>query len=166
MNTSWHLCTSWHLFTSWHTSWHFGIQTDTSWHLSTSLTFVNTDGREPSSSGAAHGWQRHTPHECIFYRQDTLATGTFWLSLCAHRPRWPPHQQNRRGVSPLQHTATHCNAQQNTAILCKTLQHAAMPRQLDWRCFLSWRVLANVWMSHATHMNESWHTYEWVMSRV
>ena len=25
-------------------------------------------------------------------------------------------------------------------------------------------VMAHVWMSHGTRMNESWHTYEWVMS--
>ena len=27
-------------------------------------------------------------------------------------------------------------------------------------------VMAHIWMSHGTHMNESWHTYEWVMAHV
>ena len=27
-------------------------------------------------------------------------------------------------------------------------------------------VLSYIWMSHVTHMNESWHTYEWVMSHI
>ena len=26
------------------------------------------------------------------------------------------------------------------------------------------RVMAQIWISHGTHMNESWHTYEWVMA--
>ena len=25
-------------------------------------------------------------------------------------------------------------------------------------------VMAHIWMSHGTHMNETWHTYEWVMA--
>jgi len=27
-------------------------------------------------------------------------------------------------------------------------------------------VMAHIWMSHGTHMNESWHTYEWVMAHI
>jgi len=27
-------------------------------------------------------------------------------------------------------------------------------------------VMSHIWMSHVTHMNESWHTYEWVMSHI
>ena len=27
-------------------------------------------------------------------------------------------------------------------------------------------VTSHIWMSHVTHMNESWHTYEWVMSHI
>ena len=27
-------------------------------------------------------------------------------------------------------------------------------------------VMAHIWMSHGTHMNESWHTYEWDMSHI
>ena len=27
-------------------------------------------------------------------------------------------------------------------------------------------VMAQIWMSHGTHMNESWHTYEWVMAHI
>ena len=28
------------------------------------------------------------------------------------------------------------------------------------------RHMAFIWMSHGTHMNESWYTYEWVMARI
>jgi len=27
-------------------------------------------------------------------------------------------------------------------------------------------VMTHIWMSHGTHMNESWHTYEWVMAHI
>ena len=27
------------------------------------------------------------------------------------------------------------------------------------------RVMSHVWISHGPHMNESWHTYEWVMAQ-
>jgi len=26
--------------------------------------------------------------------------------------------------------------------------------------------MVNIWVSHGTHMNESWHTYEWVMALI
>ena len=28
------------------------------------------------------------------------------------------------------------------------------------------RVMTHIWMSHGTHMNESWHTYVWVMAHI
>jgi len=27
-------------------------------------------------------------------------------------------------------------------------------------------VMSRIWMSHVTHMNESWHTYEWIMPHI
>jgi len=29
-----------------------------------------------------------------------------------------------------------------------------------------WNIMAHVWMSHGTHLNESWHTCEWVMAHI
>jgi len=36
----------------------------------------------------------------------------------------------------------------------------------EWvSCHHEW-VIVHIWMSHGTHMNESWHPYEWVMAPI
>jgi len=46
------------------------------------------------------------------------------------------------------------------------LWHDAFTRVI-WRITsqCEW-VMSHIWMSHVTHMNESWHIYEWVMSQI
>ena len=39
--------------------------------------------------------------------------------------------------------------------------HMAMMQSLTYE----W-VMVHIWMSHGTHMNESWHTFEWVMAHM
>jgi len=58
----------------------------------------------------------------------------------------------------LWHNATHSNTLQHTAVHYNTLQHTL-------QCVLAANSLkVHIWMSHVTRMNESRHTYEWVMS--
>ena len=104
----------------------------------------------------------------------------------------------------LQHTATHCNALQHnrwertTNSTAPTLRRG--PRGVLWTgalllhsvagalllhsvaerhevrmirgthinesCHTYEWVMSHIWMSHVTHMNESCHTYEWVMSHI
>jgi len=83
-------------------------------------------------------------------------------------------------------TATHCNTLQHTFFvlrcICRetsllhvwdmtshtyacTHTHESCHLVVDTFCipFYGW-VMAHMWMSHGTHMNESWHTYEWIVS--
>ena len=58
----------------------------------------------------------------------------------------------------LQHTATHCNTLQHTATHCNTLQHTAT------HCNTLHQLYTDALLWWALYINESRHTYEWVMS--
>ena len=36
----------------------------------------------------------------------------------------------------------------------------------EWGLHIHEWVMAHIWMSHGTYMNESWHIYEWVMAHI
>jgi len=86
---------------------------------------------------SCHVWTKHTP-------------------LHLHYPLRPTHCNN----TLQQHTATtHCNntLQQHTATT-----HCNNTLQQHTSALSTW----TAYISHATHMNESCHTYEWVMSHI
>ena len=47
---------------------------------------------------------------------------------------------------------------------CSRTQCSQICMNESWHTY-EW-VIAHIWRSHGTHMNESWHTYEWVMSHI
>ena len=72
-----------------------------------------------------------------------------------------------------QHTATHCNALQHTATHCNALQHTATHLEASNGASVFGGIALRVvevrgyrdhWMSHGTHENETYRTYEWVIA--
>ena len=46
------------------------------------------------------------------------------------------------------------------------MRHIALCTSMNESCHTYEWVMSHVWMSHVTHTHESWHAYEWVMSPV
>jgi len=136
-------------------------------------------------SGMSHVTLRNEP--CCTSK---LVTSRIWMSHVTRntsevKPRvlvtWYKDARNVRHT--LQHTAIHCNTLQlnathgntlqHTATHCNTLQHTATHTS-TWhgtKSLVIW-VTSHSWLnnvpneSHATHMIESHHTYEWVTSHI
>jgi len=112
-------------------------------------------------------------------------TATYCNTLQRAATRCNTLQHTATHCNTLQHTATHCYILQHTATCCKTLQHTATPtpcaikwREREYTAVSNGRVSTaarpaqrsrirmdedtHIWMSGTTHMNESYHTYEWV----
>jgi len=79
-------------------------------------------------------------------------------------------------LSPPIYTATHStrfNTLLHAAIRCNTLQHAKKILQrcltfplsphINESCHLYERFMSHTWRIHVTHINDSYHTCEWVM---
>ena len=69
-------------------------------------------------------------------------------------------------TGPLQHTVTYCNTLQHTATHSNTRKKS--PAREIWNQKEHPRKISHIWMRKIayTNMNESCHTYEWVMSHI
>jgi len=140
-------------------------------------------------------WPRaNRPDQHIATRCNTLATHCNTLTRTSLR-RWPrARRPDQQSATQYNTQATHGNTLQHTATHCNTLQHtctdksAAMaageaPRPDTSGCIITsattliccvvneschtyeW-VMSHIWMRHVTHTNESCHSYGWVMLHI
>ena len=130
----------------------------------------------------AHRWLSHATYCHVLPRIDTWIISHVWIRHAAHtHTHTHTHTYTHTHVGvlegfrvtrhPVSHTwmrhVTHMNeylARINESR--HTRQRLELVTHMNESCHLYEWVMSHIWMSHITHVNESYHTCEWVISRM